>query len=66
MVKAQPNKSMDVRAKQLLSYLACLVSLKLRGGGFATRHLSRWVLRGEVNASYNKQRGKLKNKAITE
>ena len=37
----KPNKSMDVRAKQRLCFLACLFSLKLRGGGFAPRHLSR-------------------------
>jgi hypothetical protein len=34
---------MDVRAKQRLSYLACLFTLSLRGGGFAPRHLSRWT-----------------------
>ena len=35
------NNSMDVRAKQRLCLLACLVSLTLRGGGFAPRHLNR-------------------------
>jgi len=32
---------MDVRAKQRLYLLACLVSLNLCGGSFAPRHLSR-------------------------
>ena len=40
------NNSMDVRAKQRLCYLACLVSLNLRGGGFAPRHLKRWITSG--------------------
>ena len=35
---------MDVRAKQRLCLLACLVSFSLRVGGFAPRHLSRSVL----------------------
>jgi len=39
--KNTPNKSMDVRAKQLLCYLACLLNSELRSGGFAPRHLSR-------------------------
>ena len=34
---------MDVRAKQRLCLLACLVSLNLRGGGFAPRHLKRYA-----------------------
>ncbi len=41
IVSAQPNNSMDVRRKQLLSYLACLFALTLRGCGFRPRHLSR-------------------------
>ncbi len=40
-LKAQPNKSLEVRAKQLLSYLACLLNFNLRGFGFAPRYLSR-------------------------
>ena len=40
---AMPNNSMDVRAKQLLSYLACPFPLTLRGGGFAPRHLKRYA-----------------------
>jgi hypothetical protein len=35
---------MDVRAKQRLCYLACLLSLNLRVFGFAPRHLSRSTL----------------------
>ncbi|CAN5479686.1 hypothetical protein BH18ACI3_BH18ACI3_15360 [soil metagenome] len=34
---------MDVRAKQRLSYISCLFSLNLCGGGFAARHLNRWT-----------------------
>jgi hypothetical protein len=37
------NKSMDVRAKQLLSYQPCVLNFGLRGGGFAPRHLKRWA-----------------------
>ena len=47
---APPNNSMDVRAKQRLSYLACLFSLTLRGGGFAPRHLNRYA--AELNDKY--------------
>ena len=39
--KTQYNKSMDVRAKQRLCYLACLFNSELRVGGFAPRHLKR-------------------------
>ena len=42
-IKPMPNNSMDVRAKQLLCYLACLFSLALRVAGFAPRHLKRWT-----------------------
>jgi hypothetical protein len=38
---APPNKSMDVRAKQRLCYLACLVNSNGLGGGFAPRRLNR-------------------------
>ena len=34
---------MDVRAKQRLCYRRCLVSLNLRVGGFAPRHLNCWA-----------------------
>ena len=39
--KPTSNNSMDVRAKQRLSYLACPLNFSGRGGGFAPRHLSR-------------------------
>ena len=39
--EGRANKSMDVRAKQRLSYLAYPLSFNLRVGGFAPRHLSR-------------------------
>ena len=41
---AASNNSMDVRAKQRLSYLACLFNSNGLGGGFAPRHLSRSTL----------------------
>ena len=41
--QGQPNKSMDVRRKQLLSLLACPFALTLRGGCFRPRHLNRWA-----------------------
>jgi len=41
-----PNNSMDVRAKQRLSYQRLLVTFSLRGGGFAPRHLNRWAAKG--------------------
>jgi len=44
---------MDVRAKQRLSYLACPFTLKLCGGGFAPRHLSRSMLRGNIERLEN-------------
>jgi hypothetical protein len=34
---------MDVRAKQLLSCLACLLNSSGLGGGFAPRHLNRYA-----------------------
>ncbi len=34
---------MDVRAKQRLSYSACLFTLNLRVGGLAPRQLTRWA-----------------------
>ena len=43
MAKTVPNNSMDVRAKQLLCLLACPLNLSGLGGGFAPRHLSRYV-----------------------
>ena len=33
----------DVRRKQLLSWLACLSILMLRGDGFRLTHLKRWA-----------------------
>ncbi len=51
LATAQPNNSMDVRAKQRLCYLACLFSLKLRGGGFAPRHLNRYAASLKMRAS---------------
>jgi hypothetical protein len=41
--KHAANKSMDVRAKQLLSYEHCLLTFGLRLIGFAPRHLNRWA-----------------------
>jgi len=40
-----PNNSMDVRAKQRLSYQRYLVTFGGLGGGFAPRHLNRYALR---------------------
>ena len=37
------NKSMDVRAKQRLSYQHFSFNSELRGSGFAPRHLNRWA-----------------------
>ena len=39
---------MDVRAKQRLCYLACLFNLNGLGGGFAPRHLSRYIASLEI------------------
>ncbi len=44
LAKAMSNNSMDVRAKQRLCYLACLLNSELRGGGFAPRQLNRSAL----------------------
>jgi len=44
----EPNNSMDVRAKQRLSYLACPLNFGGLGGGFAPRHLKRYMLRGKI------------------
>ena len=44
-MRAMPNKSLDVRAKQRLCYLACLFNLKLREFGFAPRQLNRYLSR---------------------
>ncbi len=44
---AMPNKSMDVRRKQLLSYQRHLLPLGLRVAGFRPRHLNRWVALGD-------------------
>ena len=41
---APSNNSMDVRAKQRLSYRRFLVNSELRGGGFAPRHLNRYTI----------------------
>jgi len=38
-----PNNSMDVRAKQRLSYQRRPLNFGGLGGGFAPRHLSRWT-----------------------
>ena len=43
-LNAPSNKSMDVRAKQRLSYLACPLNFGGRGNGFAPRHLNRSTL----------------------
>ena len=51
------NKSMDVRAKQRLCYRTGLFNSKLRGGGFAPRHLNRSTASCEIyetsNSSFN-------------
>jgi hypothetical protein len=44
---------MDVRARAATLFLRCFVSLNLRVGGFASRHLKRWVSR-EPNATPTK------------
>ena len=38
-MNGQPNKSMDVRAKQRLSYQRPFFNSELRGGGFAPRQI---------------------------
>ena len=40
----EPNKSMDVRAKQRLRYQTCPLNFSLRVAGFAPRHLNRSML----------------------
>jgi len=40
---------MDVRAKQRLSYQSLLLNSELCGGGFAPRHLNRYMLRGKID-----------------
>ena len=47
------NKSIDVRAKQRLSYQRLLVNSKLRSCNF--RHLKRWLPRGEMMRTNAKQ-----------
>ena len=42
-----PNKSMDVRAKQRLSYQSCVVNFTLCGSRFAPRHLNRSTFLGK-------------------
>jgi hypothetical protein len=44
--KRQPNKSMDMSAKQRLFYSRSVLNSTLRGGGFAPRHLNRWAFSG--------------------
>ncbi len=51
-----PNKSMDVRAKQRLSYRSFLVNPNLRGGGFAPRHLNcsmPFLFKGKISMRVN-------------
>ncbi len=43
VIIAEPNNSMDVRAKQRLCMIRRSLNLKLRVGGFAPRHLNRWT-----------------------
>ena len=43
---APSNNSMDVRAKQRLSFNGSSGTRSLRGGGFAPRHLNRSALLG--------------------
>jgi len=43
---------MDVRAKQRLSLLACLFTLRLREFGFAPRHLNRWAALLEIEQRF--------------
>ena len=52
VMKRTHNKSMDVRAKQQLCLLACPFNPKLRGGGFAPRHLNRYMLRGKIKLEH--------------
>jgi hypothetical protein len=42
------NNSMDVRAKQRLSYERRPLNFSGLGCGFAPRHLNRWLFRGEI------------------
>ena len=50
---------MDVRTKQRLCFLACVVNFSGLGGGFAPRHLSRSLSRGKIHLS--NMRNKLTN-----
>jgi hypothetical protein len=43
---------MDVRAKQLLCYQRCPLNLNRLGGGFAPRHLNRWLPRDKFMRIY--------------
>jgi hypothetical protein len=46
LIKATPNKSLDVRAKQLLCLVSCPLNSNGLGGGFAPRHLNRCAFSG--------------------
>lgn len=52
-MKGQANKSMDVRARAAIFFSRCFIFLTLRIGNFTSRHLSRWVLDGEVRENIN-------------
>jgi hypothetical protein len=45
-MNGKPNKSMERRRKQRLSYQPCLLDLSLRVAGFRLAHLNRSVARG--------------------
>jgi hypothetical protein len=53
LMKATPNNSMDVRAKQLLCFERLLLNSKGLSGGFAPRHLSRWAASLELMRRFN-------------
>ena len=53
LIMPQSNNSMDVRAKQRLCYQTCVVTFGGRGGGFAPRHLNRYVASIYSNESNN-------------
>ena len=52
----EPNKSMDVRAKQRFSYQRRPLNFKLCGGGFAPRHLSRSMASLKIEACFTNNR----------
>ena len=53
------NKSMDVRRKQLLSFLRCALKVGGLGGGFRPRHLKRYAFVGMIACLHSKEINKI-------